>query len=306
MRGVALGLYPDGGRAVDRFDRSIDEIAALGANSIALVVTWAQCDIHSTRIAPSAATIDDATVSHAIDHARARGLRVLLFPILTVDRLAPGQWRGTLAPRDIDRWWRDYERFILHYATIANGRGAEALLIGSELGTTESWRGRWFHLISRVQRRYGGQLIYSANWDHYQHVTFWQRVDVIGVTGYFELSDNRSASAAELTAAWIRVRDQLTTFARDRGKPLWITEVGYTSVDGTATRPWDYRMTGPIDHDEQRRAYAAFRAAWDRSPVLGGVFFWNWWGRGGADDRGYTPRGKPAETVLRNWYRGLR
>lgn len=302
VRGIALGLYPDGGTDPTRMDAAIDELAATGASHVALVTTWAQVDIHATRIAPGAVTIDDATLRHAVTHARARGLRVLVFPILTVTKTAPGQWRGTLRPRDVDAWWPSYERFILHYAAIAADTGAEALLIGSELGTTEAWRDRWYHLISRIQRIYDGQLVYSANWDHYQHVSFWRRLDVIGVTGYFELTDQRDASEAELRRAWVRIRDTLVAFAEAEGKPLWITEVGYTSTDGAATRPWDYHLEGPVDLEEQRRCYAAFVATWSRVRNLGGVFFWNWYGTGGAQDRGYTPRGKPAESVLRRWF----
>lgn len=304
VRGVALGLYPDGGSDPARFDHLIDEIAGTGASHIALVTTWAQADVRASRIAPDAVSIDDATLRHAALHARQRGLRVLVFPILTVHELAPGQWRGTIQPRDVDAWWLSYERFILHHAAIAAEVRADALLIGSELGTTEAWRDRWYHLISRVERRYDGRLIYSANWDHYQHVSFWQRVDVIGVTGYFELADRHDADETTLGRAWARIRDQLTAFAQARGKPLWITEVGYTSTRGTATRPWDYHLEGPVDLDEQRRCYAAFVAAWRGVPSLQGVFFWNWYGTGGPRDRGYTPKGKPAEAVLRRWFGG--
>lgn len=280
----------------------IDEIAAIGASHVALVVTWAQPDVRAVRIAPSRATIDDAVLDHAIAHAHSRGLDVLVFPILTIDELRPGQWRGTIQPADIDVWWRSYERFILHYAAFAARHQTAAFLIGSELGSTEGWRYRWYHLISRVERRYSGTLVYSANWDHYQHVTFWNRLDLIGVTGYFELTRNKSAPQAELERAWRRVRDELLAFAAKRDRPLWITEVGYTSVDGAATRPWDYTMRGPIDLEEQRRLYAAFARVWTGISRLESVFFWNWYGKGGPDDRDYTPKGKPAETVLRRWW----
>ncbi|MCG8419504.1 MAG: hypothetical protein MJE77_16355, partial [Proteobacteria bacterium] len=302
VRGIALGLYPDGRKNVARFDRMIDEIADVGANYVALVVTWAQRDVNSIRIAAGPETIDDATLRHAIDRAHQRELDVLVFPIVTVRKLSPGQWRGTLRPRDTDAWWQSYERFIAHYAAIAGEKRAAAFLLGSELGSTEAWQYRWYHLISRIERMYSGQLIYSANWDHYTQVSFWRRLDIIGVTGYFELSRDKNATEADLKEAWLRVRSELVGFARARKKPLWITEVGYTSVDGAATRPWDYLMAGPVDVEEQRRLYAAFVGAWDNTPTLRGVFFWNWYGKGGADDRGYTPKGKPAEAILRRWF----
>lgn len=301
---MALGLYPDGASDVTRFDRMIDEIAGVGATDVALVVTWAQRDVTSTTIAAGRETIDDATLRHAIAHVKTRGMRAFVFPILTVRKLAPGQWRGTLKPRDKDTWWQAYERFILHYAAIAADESAETLLIGSELATTEAWMYRWYHLISGVERIYDGAIVYSGNWDHYPHVSFWRRLDAIGVTGYFHLTERKDASADELVRAWQTQRDTLLKHARKRGKPLWITEVGYTSVDGTARRPWDYHMKGRVDHDEQQRCYDAFIDAWNGVSGLQAVFFWNWYGKGGLDDRGYTPKGKPAERSLRRWYRG--
>jgi hypothetical protein len=80
-----------------------------------------------------------------------------------------------------------------------------------------------------------------------------------------------------------------------------ITEVGWPSVDGGAVHPWDYTADGAVDVEEQRRAYRAFARAWGGT-ALAGVFFWEWSGAGGAADRGYTPRDKPAECVLANWF----
>ncbi len=47
-------------------------------------------------------------------------------------------------------------------------------------------------------------------------------------------------------------------------------------------------------------------AVWARTLELQGVFFYEWWGEGGSDDRGYTPRDKPAETVIRRFFSDLR
>jgi hypothetical protein len=85
------------------------------------------------------------------------------------------------------------------------------------------------------------------------------------------------------------------------------TEVGYLSVDGTAAKPWNYFATSKIDLEEQALCYQAFVGTWDPPPgFLHGVYFYNWWGGGGIGDRDYTPRDKPAETVLRDWYNSLR
>jgi hypothetical protein len=299
VRGIALGLHPADDPA--DVDAAVDEIAATGANAIAIAVHWSQRDVRSVTIRPGSVAVQDELVRRVVRRAKRQGLRTLLLPILIVERTTRGQWRGTIAPADPARWWRAYERFILHYAAIAADEAADWLAVGSELGPTEAWRDRWYHLISRVEKLYAGGLVYSANWDHYESVSFWARLDAIGVTGYQPLARDRDAPQHELTRSWRAVRDALVAHAQGLGLPLWITEVGYTSVDGTATAPWDYLREGRVDHDEQARCYTAFAEAWD-GQALDAVFFWNWHGEGGATDRGYSPKRKPAEAVLRRWF----
>jgi hypothetical protein len=296
---VSLGLWAD--TTAEDARARLDEIAALGATDVAVVVAWGQHDVHSDRVARGAVTVADDVVAAALDHAAARGLRITLFPILVLERTGPGQWRGTLAPRDVDAWWTSYERFITAQAQVAARHHAAALVIGSELGSTEAWRDRWYHLISRVEKIFDGAILYSANWDHFEHVSFAARLDALGVTGYFELTRDRDASVEELTAAWAVPRAALLAAAKQRGLPLWLTEVGYPSVDGGAGAPWDYTRDAPADVEEQRRAFLALARAWGGQP-LDGLFVWEWSGAGGASDRGYTPRGKPAECVLRAWF----
>ncbi len=279
----------------------LGEVAELGATDVALVFAWRQKDVHDTALAPGPGTASDDEIRAAIEAAHARGLRVLLFPIVELDEVGPGAWRGTLAPSDVDAWWSSYETFIAHAAQVAADERVEALSIGSELGSTEGWRDRWCHLASRVQKIFGGELTYSANWDHFDRVSFAERLDFLGVTGYFELAKDDDASEDALAKAWKDPRARLEAWAAKTKKPLVITEIGWPSVDGGAVHPWDYTASGDVDLEEQRRAYRAFARAWGRSS-LAGVFFWEWSGAGGAHDRGYTPRDKPAECVLASWF----
>lgn len=272
----------------------------LGASRVALVVSWAQDDVAATILAAdSRTTVSDAVLGRVIDQAHDRGLEVLVFPIVTLRETAPGKWRGTLAPSDIDTWWRAYESFIEHYANIASKHATRALLVGSELGSTEGWRDRWFHLISRVEKRFDGELLYSANWDHYERVSFWSRLDAVGVTGYFELGDAATVSDAALLRTWRHHRDTLAAFSAKVGLPLVLTEVGYPSRKTALSRPWDYASTATVDERAQARGFAALAAAFDTPARLGGVYIWNWYPDGPG---GYTPRGKRAEQVIGKWF----
>ena len=134
--------------------------------------------------------------------------------VIEVEIRRPLEWRGTMAPRDVNAWWKAYERFILHYAKIAAEEDVAMLSVGSELGTTETWRDRWFALISKVQKSFRGKLVYSSNWDRFDKVSFWERLDYMGVTAYNDLTPDANASERDLTDAWRRVRAKLVEFSR--------------------------------------------------------------------------------------------
>jgi len=84
QRGIGLGLFhedPDFSYAP-----LLDEIAETGANHVSLVVPWYQADVRATDIHPHPRfTAPDATLLRTMRQARARGLEVLLCPILRLE-----------------------------------------------------------------------------------------------------------------------------------------------------------------------------------------------------------------------------
>jgi hypothetical protein len=301
--GMALSLYYEDPAAGMTFLKMVDEIAETGASHVSIIVQWGQPNVHASKVAPyPGETTADAVVRSVMQRARARGLRVLLFPILWVEKRSIGEWRGTLAPTDLDAWWVSYRRFILHYARMASEEGASIFSVGSELASHEAEEVRWRRLIGEVRGVFAGRLLYSANWDHYAAVPFWDAVDLIGLTAYYRLTDRNDASEAELTAAWGKIKTKLLKWQATIKRPILFTELGYPSLDGGARAPWDYTQGTAMDHEEQRRALAAFTETWAGERALAGVFFWNWWGPSDGQNTWYTIKGKPAEKVVRRWY----
>lgn len=302
-RAVALGMFsvdPD-----HDYAGLLDEIAAQGATDVSLVVSWVQQDLRTTDInCRRGSCPSDQTVRRTIAEAKARGLRVLVFPILKIERRGKGEWRGKLKPTNAaaQRWWEAYTRFIMTQAHAAQDAGAYSLSVGSELLALENDRARWAELIGRVRSVYRGRLTYSANWDHFSAVSFWDLLDDVSLTAYYELSKKDGPTVADLAAAWQRWTPQLEAFSRKVGKPLILSEVGYPSLHGSSRYPWDETRRAPVDLEEQRRCYQAFLTTVADQPYVGGVYFWNWWGVGGATDGDYTPRGKPAGALMRAWF----
>lgn len=302
IRGMALGLFAQ--EEDYDYQRPLREIAALGATDVAISAVYWQTTVQSADLrAIPGWTASDAALRRAIRAGRAAGLRVMMFPILRIAEPKAGQWRGTIAPQDEDAWWRSYAALMLHLARLAQAEGASGLAIGSELVSRERSRLRWLELIDRVRLTAPAlHLVYSANWDHFREVSFWDAVDVVGVTGYFEIAKRFDASEAEMVAAWAPIRRDLERFSKELGRPIVLTEVGYPSLDGGAMWPWDETRRAEVDHEEQRRAYAAFVQAWGGARFLDGVYFWNWFGEGGPASSDYTPRDKPAARVIASFY----
>ncbi len=319
MRGLGLTLHSK--------DPSYDygpllaELPPLGATHVLVIVHFYQRDGASPEPARHpVGTPSDRAILRVIRQARALGLRVGLLPILLLEAAGEDEWRGNLQPADArgrrpgepgytapdwDRWFAGYGRELLHFARLAEEGGAELFSVGSELSSTEAHERHWRTLIAEVRRAFSGRLTYSANWDHYRHVRVWRHLDAIGLSGYYELTQDPDPAPASLVAGWRAVRERLLDWRQEAGlsgRPLLFLEVGYTSQDGCASRPWDYTGERALDLAEQAACYRAFAAAWRGCPVLEGVFFYEWWGEGGPQDRGYTPRGKPALEELRRYF----
>lgn len=312
IKGAALGLYMDLPELP--YDQLFREIKGLGATHVSVVVAWSIRDIRASRIRPHPTeTVPDERVRKYIAQAHAAGLKVMLFPIVHVERRRTGEWRGKLAPHHPERFWEEYENFVLHYAELAEDENVAILSVGSELLSLESKQSRWKKVIAAARGKYKGKLTYSANWDHFDHVTFWEELDIAGMTGYFELSDEERPTLEDLAETWDAATEVISTYPGRAGIPLVLTEVGYPSQIGSASHPWDYTKRRAPDPELQYLCFRAMYEAWVarahkvKDPAklgLDGFFVWNWYGYGGHDDGSYTLRGKPAEAIVRRWFRG--
>ena len=303
-RGVALGLFSMNENWSYR--GLIDEVADHGATHISLVWVWWQADVQATRIAPKKGwTATETQLLDSIEAAHKRGLHVTVFPIVRLIDPKDGDWRGKIAPKSENDWWLSYDAYILKAAAIARHAQAERLLVGSELLTRESMRGRWQRLIERIRLRHPTlELMYSANWDHYRPVRFWDLVDVIGMTSYWELGPKQDPKLQPLLNAWRGPLNEVRRLAQDLGRPVVLTEVGYPSLTTGLRWPWDETRDADVSLETQRLGYEAVARTFSDQEFVRGIYFWNWFGFGGPKDGDYTPRGKPAAKVLRCWFKG--
>ncbi|MBN1490668.1 MAG: hypothetical protein JXA69_12185 [Phycisphaerae bacterium] len=298
-------------KVVEKARTIIPQIANLGADTIMISAARYQENAVSPVLFNDPEKMPSAEQWREIFAvAHANNLRVVLMPIVLLSEPRGTEWRGEIKPPNWDVWFASYEDYILDMAKLAAANGVEVMTVGSELVSTEKYGDRWKRLIASVRKVFDGKLSYSANWDHYRHIEFWDDLDYVGMTTYHKLASEAGPALEALIDAWKPIKDEILTWQATVGKPILFTEVGWCSQEGASVEAWNYyhkQEATEAGQEEQRRLYVAFMETWRDVPEVGGAIWWEWSeAKGGPDDFNYTPRGKPAEKELSRWFRQRR
>ncbi|MBC7234741.1 MAG: hypothetical protein H5T69_02785 [Chloroflexi bacterium] len=293
-------------------DLMLERLVIVGADWISVSVPLLQDNYASTKVYITADTPSEDELTHVITAAHRRGLQVMLKIHLYLAN-DPDRWHGQVGEaferdRDWNRWFTSYGSWVMRYAELAERLGVDQFCVGTELGGTAQQKRYWSRLIKGVRQRYHGPITYAANHGEEVMVNWWDQVDYIGVDGYYPLTDRYEATADEIKAGWAPHIETLTQLFARWGKPILLTEIGYASEDGCTTHPWVWTGSGTaIDLDEQAAAYQAMFESLSQQPWFAGLFVWAVTtdpSQGGEKCDGFTPMGKPAESILAEWYGG--
>ncbi len=298
----------------DSFRRSMDKALADGVNSVSLVIPLHQDNIRSSTVYAGGDTPTDQSLVSATQYLRSKGANVTYAVHINP---YDGQWRAMISADNRPQWFASYTSQLQHYGRIAQTNGAYQLILGTELssmtnpaynsGNTQGWN----QLIQAVRSVYNGSLTYSAQRTGYmsdaQQLEFWPQLDKIGISAYYSLGDNNYPSESELKQYWANWNSQELKVLNDRyNKPILFTEIGYVSRDGALRDPGTgYQLGTPYNQDVQAAAYQALFSYWNDFAYMQGVSIWDWSSNpdaGGANDGGYTPQGKKAEAVMKDWF----
>ncbi len=244
-----------------------------------------------------------------IDILHENGLKVMLKPQIWISR---GEFTGNLIMNSEEKWKAleiSYTNFIMEYATLAQETQADAFCIGTELEQFVDHRPQyWTGLIKEIRSVYEGKLTYAANWDEYGRTPFWDDLDFIGIDAYFPLSDEKTPTVEQLRRGWQPHKEKIRSLALTKKKPIIFTEYGYRSNNYTAKKPWlvDHSK-GDVNLEAQANATKAiFEEFWKEEWFAGG-FVWKWFidheKAGGINDNRFTPQNKPAQEVIKSFYK---
>lgn len=282
---------------------------AAGLNTMSLTVWWKANEDLST-IAPADYTEPESALARAVRSAHAAGMSVALMPMFHCEP-CDSTWRGLIKPEDRDAFYEDYTGFIERYAAFAEEEGIELLFLGSELTTLQGDTADWRKIAAAARAKYSGEIAYDVNWDAVGGVQFWDSVDVPSISAYFPLTETARPSVEELKAAWRSGKQKLTMgsnsyatvedLARRTGKQVLFGEAGYRSREYAARQPFDgVSSNGEESGEVQANAYQALLETFDAKPWWRGVLWWDW-EIAPVNDTSFSPRGKPAEFLLKAW-----
>ncbi|MEW6171345.1 MAG: hypothetical protein AB1472_07315 [Candidatus Omnitrophota bacterium] len=293
-------------------DASLRKLKETGTEYVALVVTWYQDKFDAPLIGPNPSkTPSDTSVVHAIKTIHDSGMKVMLKPHLDFLDSSEGKWRSDIEFSDDtgwEAWFKNYQDFLMHYIEIANKENIEMFCLGTELSsTTINQPERWKKMIQNIRAVYKGQLTYAANWyKEYDEILFWDMLDYAGIDAYFPLIEKDKPTKEELITAWEPWLKQVEKWQAKINKPVIFSEIGYKSSINSADKPWEHMPGREVDLQLQADCYEViFELFWNK-PWFYGVYWWYWGASpkiGGAANRQFTPQNKPAEDVLKKWYK---
>lgn len=285
------------------YQTSLKEIKATGANWVCLNFKFYQDTINSTQIE---IPVDNAAfwlrLDSTIIQAKNLGFKVAILPIVLLKKAKLKEWRGKIKPANLEDWFFTYEELlgsIINNVTIDK---VDLFFVGSEFSSLQKKEKYWIEIIKSMRMQYNGLLTYSTNWDALNTVSFANHLDLLGITGYFSLSNQTNPSFKQLVKSWesvkLRVQKSLSAYE----VPYFFSELGYASQDGINTDPWNYYISNEIDLKEQKLCFEAFTKVWKKEDALKGVFFYEWFNEGGDCDTGYSPKDKPALKIIKTWF----
>ncbi|MEM7819693.1 MAG: hypothetical protein QXD48_02585 [Candidatus Aenigmatarchaeota archaeon] len=239
----------------------IKRLIEIGIKDISIHIPWYQDFKESTEIhnykSGVKATPDDKYIKELIYDAKENNMCIMIKPCIYV--LDKNTWHGEIEPKDKDKWFKSYSEIILHYVNIAKKHNIEIFCIGNELTSMEKYVDRWEALIKDIRKSYNGKLTYGANYNSYENVRFFDKLDYIGISAYFPLRFNKEEliDLNHFLKSWKFHNKKISEFSKNVKKPVIFTEIGYRSISGTSLRPYDYKSKSEEDKNEQAICYRA-------------------------------------------------
>ncbi|MFI1992440.1 glycoside hydrolase family 113 [Actinoplanes sp. NPDC020271] len=253
-------------------DRLLDYIVGLGANSVGITFPIYTDGPRPTRVYTTAGvTPTPGSLRTVIGMARARGLRVLVRPLIAEGNLKSGKvWRGSIKPSDVDGWFTSYGKILLPYLTAAQEARADGFVVGSELDSLVKYQDWWRTTVAAAGRAFTGRLTYADNWGVWATGRPGVPGTETGLDAYPQLRLGDAATVAQIAAAW---RQWLLKRPDGLAKTT-IQEIGIAATPGAYRLPASWPSEGQTLTPQIQIRWFAGACAAAKSLNMAGIYFW--------------------------------
>jgi hypothetical protein len=299
--------------ASSEFKQVVDRMKTDGANTITFVIQHNVQTLNSNDVFATAITPTDDALNNGISYVKSKGMKAALSMFVDCNC---GAWRAEINPSDRNQFFNSFNTVVQKYAKIGQTNGVDFINLGTEMASlsnpavnpvnTQKWR----DLISNTRANYSGRLTYGGNWgapyEEMSKIEFWNDLDFIGISAYFDLSKDEVPSVDTLKNAWIGIENNtLQPLVNRWNKPIIFTEMGYRSVNQAGNSPGDWSRPAYFMEDGQANAFEALFSFFSTRSYFAGINIWdissdpNYGGQGNVD---YTFVNKKAENIVKKWF----
>ncbi len=191
---------------------------------------------------------------------------IMLKPLTSFWRVDGSRFWGDFYVNTEEEWKgieKSYRKLFYEFAKLSEDfPQIKMLSIGNELREFTTRRPQFFKaLISEIRADFPNlKLTYSANWDEYQGVAFWEDLDYIGVNSYFPLINKETPTVDEIKQALIPIKEDLQAISCTFNMPILFTEYDYRSTDYAIWKSWLLKdiPNKNINFKVQENGYNAF------------------------------------------------
>nr|MDO8111324.1 hypothetical protein [Candidatus Sigynarchaeota archaeon] len=239
---------------------------------VAINAYWYQANLTSTTIYPDFWTESLENLSDAVQYARSIGLHVLYKPMIQV---ATGEWRAWI--HYSPEWMQSYTDWLVSQAADAEQWGVEIFCIGCEMNSMQSHSYAMRTMIAEVREVFHGKLTYSANYDSFWYLDWYDAIDIIGISMYPAMAFDYSPTAQELIQFWNGFYTRLEALSAKWNLPVMFTEIGAEALDGSNMSPSHNQISTVRDVEELCDIYrSVFESRLWTAPWFKGVYWWVW------------------------------
>jgi hypothetical protein len=255
-------------------DRLFDYAIGLGANSVGISFPIYTDGARPTKVyTKDGVTPTPDSLRTVIGEAKARGLRVMLRPIIDEGNIKDnaGSWRGSIKPRSMPAWFTSYQSILTPYLTVAQAAHADAFVVGSELDSLVGQTPQWRTLLAAAAAVFSGRLTYADNWGKWATGRPGVPGADPGLDAYPQLHLTDTATVPQISAAW-------TAWLQKRPDGLADTvvqEIGIAATPGAYKEPAAWGMPGQTVAPKIQANWFAGACDAVRTLHMSGIYFWN-------------------------------